>query len=225
MRHDHTYDHNHIVAIILCSPVAGMTWITAAIRAAGIERTLNAGQTLFRLDSRVAGLYEVVSGKIRLVRVSPAGSEAVLFVATASDTLAEASLFSTTYHCDAIASTKATVRLYPKAAVLAEFQRNPKVAQAFMAMLAQQVMSLRTGLQRRNIRSARDRVRHYLALNVGADKRTIVLTTTIKDLARDLGLTHEALYRTLSEMASDGEIKRSDRKITIRAANRLSPLP
>ena len=200
-----------------------MTWVTSAIRAAGIERTLNAGQTLFRVGSRATGLYEVVSGKVRLVRVSPAGSEAVLFVASAGDTFAEASLYSATYHCDAIASTKATVRLYPKATVLAEFQRDPKVAQAFMAMLAQQVMSLRTGLQRRNIRSARDRVRHYLALNVGPDGRTVTLVTTVKDLAHDLGLTHEALYRTLSEMASDGEIKRSDRKITIRAANRLSP--
>ena len=200
-----------------------MTWMTTAIRAAGIERTLNAGQTLFRVGSRVAGLYEVMSGKIRLVRVSPAGSEAVLFVATAGDTLAEASLFSATYHCDAIASTKATVRLYPKAAILVEFQRDSKVAQAFTAMLAQQIMSLRTRLQRRNIRSARDRVRHYLALNVGPDGRTVTLATTVKDLASELGLTHEALYRTLSEMASDGEIGRSDRKITILAANRLSP--
>jgi CRP/FNR family transcriptional regulator, dissimilatory nitrate respiration regulator len=200
-----------------------MTWITPAIRAAGIERTLNAGQSLFRMGTRVAGLYEVMSGEVRMARVSPAGSEAVLFVAKAGDTLAEASLYSATYQCDAIASTKATVRLYPKASVLAEFQRDPKVAQAFMSMLAHQVMSLRTGLQRRNIRSARDRVRHYLALNVGPDGRTVVLTTTLKDVARELGLTHEALYRTLSEMASDGEIKRSDRKITIRAANRLLP--
>jgi CRP-like cAMP-binding protein len=200
-----------------------MTWITAAIRAAGIERTLNAGQTLFRMGTRVAGLYEVMSGQIRLVRVTPAGSEAVLFAAKAGDTLAEASLFSATYHCDAIASTKATVRLYPKAAILAEFQRDPKVAQAFMAMLAQQIMSLRTRLQRRNIRSARDRVRHYLALNVDPDGRTVTLATTVKELASDLGLTHEALYRTLAKMASDGEIKRSDRKIKILAANRLLP--
>jgi CRP-like cAMP-binding protein len=202
-----------------------MTWITGAIRAAGIERTLNAGQTLFQLDNRAAGLYEVVSGKIRLVRVSPAGNEAVLFVATAGDTLAEASLFSATYHCDAIASTTATVRLYPKAVILAEFQSDPKIAQAFMAMLARQIVSIRTRLQQRNIRSARDRVRHYLALNVGPDERTITLVTTLKDLAGELGLTHEALYRTLSEMASKGEIKRSDRKILILAANRLSPSP
>lgn len=197
-----------------------MNWVTSAIRTASVERTLNAGQTLFRRGSRAAGVYEVVSGTIRLVRPSPGGGEAVLFVATVGDTLAEASLFSAIYQCDAIASTKVTVRLHPKVTVLAEFRRHPKVEQAFMSMLAQQIMNLRIKLQRRDIRSARDRVRHYLALNVRPDGRTVVLATTLKDVARDLGLAHEALYRTLSKMASDGEIKRSDRKITIRAANR-----
>jgi CRP-like cAMP-binding protein len=129
-------------------------------------------------------------------------------MATAGDTIAEASLFSPTYHCDAIASADAAVRLYPKAAVLAAFVRDPKAAQAFMAMLARQVMSLRSRLEQRNIHSARDRVRHYLAIHVGADGRTVALPGTVKDLAGELGLTQEALYRTLAAMAAAGEIKR-----------------
>ena len=109
----------------------------------------------------------------------------MLYSAAAGDTIAEASLFSPAYHCDAIATTAAVVRLYPKAAVLAEFQRNPKAAQAFTAMLARQVMSLRTRLEQRNIHSARERVRHYLAVNAGPDGRTVTLAGTLKDLAGD----------------------------------------
>ncbi len=82
-----------------------------------------------------------------------------------------------------------------------------------MAMLAQQVMALRTRLQQRGIRSVRERVRHYLALNAGSDGRTVVLKGTIKELAAELGLSHEALYRTLAEMTSKGEIKRSGHEI------------
>lgn len=107
------------------------------------------------------------------------------------------------------------VRLYPKALLLAELKREPKLAQAFTAMLAQQIMGLRTRLEGRNIHSARDRVRHFLAVNVGADGRTVALSGTLKDLAVDLGLTHEALYRTLSRMEADGEIKRAARAIKI----------
>jgi CRP-like cAMP-binding protein len=190
-------------------------WLPQTVQAAGIERALKAGQVLFRTGQRTAGFYEVMIGNVRLVRVDRAGREAVLHVAVAGETLAEASLFASAYHCDAIATTKAVVRLYPKAAVLAEFERNPKAAQAFMAMLADQVMRLRTRLEQRNIHSARDRVRHYLTLNAGADGHTVIVRGTLKDLANELGLTHEALYRTLADMAAAGEIQRRKGKITL----------
>jgi len=190
-------------------------WLPAAVRAVGVERRLKAGQALFRLGNRTAGLYQIVRGKVRLARVGADGREAILYVAAAGDTIAEASLFSPTYHCDAIAMGDALVRLYPKTALLTELARDPKAAHAFMAMLARQIMGLRTRLEQRNIHSARDRVRHYLAINVGADGRTIALHGTIKDLAGELGLTHEALYRTLSVMAAEGEIERRKGKIRL----------
>ena len=184
-------------------------WLSAAVRASAIDRKLEAGQTLFHSGDRTVGLYEVLIGKVRLVRVDRNGREAVLQAASAGDTLAEASLFSPTYHCDAAATTNAVVRLYPKAVLFAELARDPKLARAFAAMLAQQVMALRTRLERRNILSARDRVHHFLAVNIRADGRTVALPGTLKELAADLGLTHEALYRTLARMTADGEIKRS----------------
>jgi CRP-like cAMP-binding protein len=197
--------------------MTAVDWLPAAVRAVGVERRLKAGQTLFRLGNRTAGLYEIVLGKVRLARVDASGRETILYLAAAGDTIAEASLFSPTYHCDAIATGDALVRLYPKTALLAAFARDPKAAQAFMAMLARQIMNLRTRLEQRNIHSARDRIRHYLAVHVGADGMTIALSGTIKDLAGELGLTHEALYRTLSVMAAEGEIER--RKGNIRLAN------
>lgn len=190
-------------------------WLPTPVQAAGIERALAVGETLFRVGAPTIGLYEIVAGKVRLARVDHSGREAILYTATAGDTIAEASLFMSTYHCDAIATTDAVVRLYPKAAILAEFERNPRAAQPFMAMLARQVMNLRTRLEQRNIRSARDRLRHYLAINVRSDGRTVELKGTVKDIAGDIGLTHEALYRTLAQMAVDGEIKRLDGKIIL----------
>ena len=134
------------------------------------------------------------------------------------ETLAEASLFSPAYHCDAIASTDVLVRIYPKAALLAAFDQDPKAAQAFSATLAHQVMHLRTRIEQRNIRSARERVRHYLKLN--ADGCTVALRGTLKDLAAELGLTHEALYRTLAKLERSGEIKRAKGKITLARARK-----
>jgi CRP/FNR family transcriptional regulator, dissimilatory nitrate respiration regulator len=193
-------------------------WLSSSVRAAATERRLKPGQTLFHTGSKSAGFYEVVSGTVRLVRVDRSGREAVLQVASAGETVAEASLFSSTYHCDAIAATEAVVRLYPKITVLAELQRDPRTALSFAAMLARQVMTLRTRLERRNIHSARDRIRHFLTVNVGADGRTVVLPGTLKELAADLGLTHEALYRTLARMEADSEIIRAGTMIKIKRA-------
>ena len=148
--------------------------------------------------------------------VDRSGRETVLFVAGAGETFAEASLFSPAYHCDAIASTYAVVRVYPKSAVLSAFAKDPKAMQAFTATLARQLMGLRTRLAQRDIRSARARLRHFLALNTGADGRTVELRGTVKDLAAELGLTHEALYRTLAALEKAGEIRRTPGKITLR---------
>jgi CRP-like cAMP-binding protein len=188
------------------------------VRAAGVERTLKAGQALFRIGDVPAVLFEVIKGSVRLVRTDASGRETVLYTAGPGQVISEASLFAATYHCNAVAATTATVRAYPKAALFAEFSRDPDAANAFMAMLAREIMSLRTRLELSNIHSARDRVRHYLALNMPAGGKTMVLPGTVKDLAQHLGLTHEALYRTLAAMQQDGEIKRSGRKITLLAS-------
>jgi CRP-like cAMP-binding protein len=190
-------------------------WLSPSVRAAGRERLLKAGESLFRMGGKTAGLYEIAKGKIRLVRIDASGREAVLYSAGPGQVIAEASLFSPVYHCDALASTNAVVRLYPKAAILQDFRRDPKAAQAFMTVLAREIMNLRTRLELCSIHSARDRLRHYLALNAGSDGRTVVLRGTVKELAADLGLTHEAMYRTLAAMREDGEIERAGNRITL----------
>ena len=187
----------------------------AAIRAVAFERKLKAGEALFRLGDKAAGFYEVVSGRVRRVRVDRVGRETVLHVAGPAETLAEASLFFGQYHCDAVANTDATVRVYPKRQVVSVFEKDPKALKTFTAMLAHQVMSLRTRLQQRNIRSARERVRQFLALNIGPDGRTVELHGTLKDLAAEIGLTHEALYRALAALERAGEIKRGGNRIML----------
>ena len=187
--------------------------IFSSLQVRSKERDLAEGQTLFRTGQRTVGMYRVLNGRVRLARVDRAGRETVLYTADGGDMIAEASLFSSVYHCDAIASTAAKVRLYAKDEVLGAFKRDPDAAKSFMTRLARQVMDLRTRMELRNIKSARERVRHYLALHVGADGATVAVNGTLKELAAELGLTHEALYRTLARMAAKGEIKRFDGKI------------
>jgi CRP-like cAMP-binding protein len=195
--------------------------LPAVVRAAAFDRKLKSGEALFRMGDKTSGLFEVIDGRVRLSRVDSSGREVILYVARPGETIAEASLFASAYHCDAIASTDALVRTYPKAAVLAAFEKDMKSARAFTATLARQVMDLRTRVEQRNIRSARERVRHFLNVNVDEGGRTVTFPGTLKDLAAELGLTHEALYRVLGKLERAGEIKRTKGKITLLRSPRI----
>ena len=78
------------------------------------------------------------------------------------------------------------------------------------------MVNLRTRLEQRNIRSARGRVRHYLAVKADPSGRAVTLSGTLKEIAAELGLTHEALYRTLADMSAEGEIERRNTLIRLK---------
>ncbi len=84
-----------------------------------------------------------------------------------------------------------------------------------MALLARQVISLRSHLEIRNIRSAKERVVQFLRLAASEENGSITFSRPLKDIAGDIGLTHEAFYRTLAKLESSGEIARSGRTITL----------
>lgn len=194
-------------------------WIPDSIRRSASVRCLDAGEMLFCREDRPAGLYVVESGEIRLSRTDAEGRETTLFTARAGDTLAEASLFSDVYHCDAVANRATIVRLFPKAAMLAAFAEDPASAQAFMAALARQVMTLRTRLENRNLRTARERVMHHLGLRATGAERVIHVSGSLKEMAAELGLTHESLYRTLASLEAEGAITRRKGEIRLQASS------
>ena len=102
-------------------------------------------------------------------------------------------------------------------AVLAAFSSDPEMARAFTATLARQVMTLRTRLENRNLRTARERVLHYLGLQASGIDRVVRVSGNLKAVASELGLTDESLYRTLAVLEAEGTIER--RRGEIRLSN------
>ena len=91
--------------------MAAKDWLSAGVRAVGVERVLAPGQALFRMGDPTAGIYEVLQGQVQMVRVDASGREIILYAASAGEIFAEAALFSPIYRCDALTKTGATVRL------------------------------------------------------------------------------------------------------------------
>lgn len=178
-------------------------------------RVLKAGEALFCQGDPATAIFAVEQGRLRLIRHAVDHREVVLHQASQGEFFAEAALFSDAYQCDAVAAAASRVRAYPKCEILSAFRSDPDLGERFMAVLAQQVHALRARLEERNIRSARERVLHHLALAAGADGRTVRLAGTLMDLAAEIGLTHEALYRTLAALERDGAITRTQSGIAL----------
>jgi CRP-like cAMP-binding protein len=191
-----------------------LDWLLNAVPAAPAKE-LGAGETLFRQEDEAAAIFAVERGRLRLIRHTVDDRRVVLHTARAGALFAEAALFSQRYHCDALADVSSRVRVLPKPALLAAFRRDPALAERFTALLARQVMALRGALELRNIRSARERLLQHLRLAADRDGRLVRLDGTLLDLADEIGLTHETLYRTLAALEEEGAIARGDGGITL----------
>jgi CRP-like cAMP-binding protein len=179
-------------------------------------RELVAHELLFRQGDPVVAIYLVETGRLRLVRRTVDDHLVNLHTANAGELFAEAALFSDQYHCDAVAVVPSRVRVLAKPTLRAAMRADPKVSEAFTARLARQLQSVRARLELRNIRSARRRLLEHLALAAGPDGRTVRLEGPLQDLAADLGLTREALYRTLASLEAAGVIARGKDTITLK---------
>jgi CRP-like cAMP-binding protein len=190
--------------------------IPPALAAGSTVRQLAAGESLFNQGDRAVAIYQVDSGRLRLVRRTSDDHLVILHTARRGEFFAEASLFAETYHCDAVAAAPSRVRVYPKAEIIALLRTEPALAEAFMTRLAHQLQELRTRMELRNIRSARERLMQYLRLRAGIDGHTVAIEGQLQDIAAEIGVTREALYRTLAALEADGSIARTETGIVLK---------
>lgn len=170
---------------------------------------LQAAQSVFRVGAPPRYIHFVEEGAVRLVRHGRQGEEVVLHDARPGEFLAEASLDSARYHCDAVTTLPSVVLRIAKA----DFQRllvdDADFARTWMALLAAQLRTSRARIERLSLRSAEERIRHLLLSEGRGSRCELEITGSLKDLARRLGLTHESLYRTLARMEKAGSLERS----------------
>lgn len=140
-------------------------------------------------------------------RVTPDGGTVTLHVARAGEMFAEAALFAQSYHCDATAETDCEVWLYPKEALVERLRGDPESLWRLAAELAHSLHRLRQRYELKQIRSAPERVFQFLRLRCDA-AGAYRPDGSLKDLAAELGLSHEALYRALAALETQGRLVR-----------------
>ncbi len=198
-------------------PSASARHFPAALHGRATRVAYEVGAVVFRVGSPTHSVFFVEAGAVRLVRYGRAGEEVVLHDARAGEFFAEASLDSARYHCDAIASKPCVLRQVPASALKELLDADREFARQWVSQLARQLRTVRTRVERLSLKSAAERVRHLLVSEGRGPRCEVLLPGTLKDLARDLGLAHEVLYRTLAAMERGGDIERDGLTLRLRA--------
>ena len=167
------------------------------------------GEAVFRSGDRTHSVYFVQAGAVRLVRYGRAGEEVLLHDSRAGEFFAEASLDSARYHCDAIASEQSRLLQFPSAVFNQLLDHDREFARHWISLLARQLRTVLARVERLSLKSASERVLHLLMSEGRGPACEYRLPGTAKDLARQLGLTHEALYRTLAAMERERVLERN----------------
>jgi CRP-like cAMP-binding protein len=157
------------------------------------SRRLAADAHLFHRGDPVSHLFLVVEGRIDLLRFAEDGSRLVLQHAGPDDILAEASVFSPRYHCDAIATAPCVVASISRQRFRDRLRGDPHFAEAWEQHLAQEIQALRLRSEILSLRTVAARLDAWLAWHGDAPPRG-----AWKHLADQIGVSPEALYRELA---------------------------
>jgi CRP-like cAMP-binding protein len=160
-----------------------------------LKLELAAGEVLFRAGDPALSLFLVVTGGLRLVRSLPHGFHLTLQRAGPGAILAEASLFTDRYHCEAVATENSVLRVAPLRLIEAAFTRDPGLARVWARHLALEVQRARAHAETLTLKTVAERVDAWIALNDSA----LPPKGRWRQMASEIGVTPEALYRELTK--------------------------
>lgn len=118
----------------------------------------------------------------------------VLQRARPGEVLAEASLFSDIYHCDAVAANATTCLAVPRSELRRRLAADPELADMWITHLAHAVQTARLRAEILTLRTVAERIDAWLAMRQGR----MPAKGDWKELAAEIGVSPEALYRELA---------------------------
>lgn len=151
------------------------------------------GACLFRLGDAVESVHFVQSGSIHLLRHTSNGSAVVVQRASAGSILAEASVFSDTYHCDAVASTAAETWSVARRALRDKLGANREFSLAWLRYLGKEVQQARLHAEIMSLKTVAARFDVWLAWRGSMPPRG-----RWHLVAAEIGVSPEALYREMA---------------------------
>jgi len=192
------------------------------IRAIASLRQIRRREILFSDGEEAKGFYVILSGKIKLYKVSPEGKEQILHVVSAPDAFAEAALFlEGSYPAFAEALIDCQLLLFPKKDFIQFLEKNPQLSINMIVTLSHYLRRFAALIEELSLKEVSSRMAKYLVdlslrlSKEGRNPKEVELDLTKTQLALKLGTISETLSRTLGKMKAKGIIDVKKNKIII----------
>ena len=177
--------------------------------------SLKKGESLFQQDDSVVSLFYIIEGELIALRYQRDGKPAIMMRNTSGEMFAPASMNMPSYPCSAVASLSSRVLQIPVSIIQKHLESNNKFATFYIQSLADNLKKQCARSERLRLKSAKERVLHYISCE-STSSTEITLSCPTSKWAEELGIEPESLYRTLAEMEKEGVIERDKRCIRIK---------
>jgi CRP/FNR family transcriptional regulator len=198
-----------------------------SVSALAVPRHLPKGKAVFHEGERVEGFFVVVSGTVKVFRLSEGGKEQILHFIEGGNTFAEAALFEGGVF-PAAAETLSECRLVflPKRPFVSLLERNPRLSLRMLASLSRWLRRLADLADALSLRDVEARFTRYVAEDLRERGVTpspgavYELPVGKAVLASRLGTVPETFSRTLKKLQDEGVIDVRGKRIRL-----LDPRP
>jgi CRP/FNR family transcriptional regulator, dissimilatory nitrate respiration regulator len=201
------------------------------IRSIALSRHIGKKGIIFSDGETAKGFYAILSGKVKLYKVSPEGKEQILHIVSAPDAFAEAALFlEGTYPAFAETLSDCQLLFFPKRDFVQLIEKNPQLSINMIVSLSYYLKKFSLLIEELSLKEVSARIaKHVIDLSLKASKEgrvpmEVELDLSKTQLALKLGTISETLSRTLSKMKARGIIDVKKNRILIRNRDLLEQL-
>jgi len=192
-------------------------------------KSLGKGDYLFREGTPSQGFYVVQKGAINVHRVNAAGKEQVIHIFHAGESLAEASLATSSgYPADGRALESSQVLLVQKPGFLDLLKRQPELALRMLGSMSLHLRVLVGQLEDMTLKDVETRLANWLIKRCPDPESirpvAIELKTTKRVLAAELGTVSETFSRTLAKFRQQKLLVVRGKTVAVTCPARLNEL-
>lgn len=190
----------------------------AALSAIAVRKYYSRGQNFFLEGDEALGFYIILSGKVKVFKLSPDGKEQIFHILEAHDPFGEAAVFAGKhYPASAQALSETPVLFFPSQKFIDLISREPSIALSMLALLSMRLRKLTTLVENLSLKEVPGRLAAYLLYTNDNNhlSPTIELDVSKNQLAGLLGTIPETLSRILKRMTDEKLIKTDARTISI----------